>query len=111
MELARHQHGAVTVLRPIGAISGEDAEGFRVQVQRVARLAMGRIALDLSETSFIDSRGLEAIVDLGDELGSIGQALRLCNVPDTLREVLALTGVADRVEQYEDAGSAARSFL
>ena len=54
-------------------------------------------------------RGKESLFP--DDLSAGGRALRLCGTGETLREVLELTGLADRFEFYEDVNIAVRSFL
>ena len=111
MEMQRYQHGAVTVLKPVGPLSGDDAEAALALMRTVSAQTMGRFAVDLSAVPFVDSRGLEVLAEVSDEMGGSGQALRLCNVPEAVREVFGLTGLARRFEHFDDAAGAARSLL
>jgi anti-anti-sigma factor len=111
MEIQRRQHGAVTVLRPEGALAGADAERLKEEASNASARSLGRVAIDLSGVTFTDSRGLEVLVELADEASQSGRTLRLCSVPETLREVFGLTGIGDGFDLFQDAASAARSFL
>jgi len=111
MDITEQRSGAVVVLAPKGPISQRDADQFRSRAQAVLAKSMGRFVVDLSAAPFADSRGLEVLADLSDELVHSGQALKLCGVNETLREVFALTDIAPMFEQYEDVHSAVRSFL
>ncbi len=111
LEIDERRHGAVTVLRPNGAISGEDAAVLLERIGDAAGRSLGRIVLDAGAAPFVDSAGLEALLDAADRMAESGQSLKLCAVNETLREVLALTGLARRFEQYEDVQAAVRSFL
>jgi anti-anti-sigma factor len=111
MEIDEQTKGAVKVLRPRGPLCQADAEQFhRCAVERSGQ-NMGRVVIDASGIPFVDSRGLEVLVELGDELSQTGLALKLCGATETVREVLDLTDLASNFEYYEDVGTAVRSFL
>jgi len=103
--------GAVTFLRPDGAIAREDAPAFGRALRDAARSSVGRLVVDGSAVPFMDSTSLEAMLDVTDELAQAGRVLKLCSLHDTVRECLELTGLASRFDIYEDGVSAARSFL
>ena len=111
MEIAETTKGAVRVLRPRGPLCLADAEQFKRVASEAAGAAMGRLVVDASGIPYVDSRGLEVLVDLGETLADSGQTLKLCSVNETLREVFDLTDVSAALEQYEDVNAAVRSFL
>jgi anti-anti-sigma factor len=111
MEIQEHRHGAVTVIKPRGPLVQADAEGFRASAGDAVGRSMGRCVVDASEVPYVDSQGLEALVALGSALEAAGRTLRMCGVTETVREVLDVTGLADRFEFFEDANAAVRSFL
>lgn len=111
MEIQEQRHGAVTVVKPQGPLVVGDAEEFRVRLADTMTRSLGRFVVDASAIPYVDSLGLEALVQSTDELGASGRALRLCGACETLREVLELTGLADRFEHYVDVNTAVRSFL
>ncbi len=67
--------------------------------------------VDAAGVPFVDSRGLEVLVESAGDLSQSGRSLKLCGVGDTLREVLDLTGLDSLFEFYEDVNAGARSFL
>ncbi|MEM9066198.1 MAG: STAS domain-containing protein [Planctomycetota bacterium] len=111
MEITKRQHGAVTIIRPDGPLVAEDAERFAREATDAASEAIGRLVVDATSVGYLDSAGLEALLALSDSLETAGRALSMCGVVDTVREAMELTGVAARCEFFDDAGSAARSFL
>lgn len=111
MRIDEQTHGAVTVVRPRGPIAQQDAALFGTAVRDAAAKSLGRLVIDACEVPFVDSVGLETILDLSDELARSGQALKLSGVCETVREALDLTEVLAAIEQYEDVPSAVRSFL
>jgi anti-sigma B factor antagonist len=111
MELSEHKVGAVVVVKPNGPLVSSGAEGLRNRVRSLAAEAMGRVVIDMESVSFVDSKGIEALLDSSDILASSGMALRVCGTTDTVYEALRLTGSADAFDFHIDANSAARSFL
>lgn len=111
MNIREQRHGAVTVLAPVGPLVQEDGKTLVGRASRALEKSLGRIVIDASGVPFVDSAGLEALVEVAEQLSKRGQMLRLCGANETLREVIDLTDLGSRFEYYEDAGDAARSFL
>jgi anti-sigma B factor antagonist len=111
MDIHESRQGAVTVLKPVGPLVLTDADQFRLRVTEVMSRSLGRFVVDASGVPYVDSRGLEALVDATEELGRAGQTLRLCGATETVREVMDITDVGSLFEHYEDVTSAVRSFL
>lgn len=74
------------------------------------RAGVGRVVFDAGDIPFADSQGIELLLDVADQLSTIGQPMRLASVGGTLREILEVTGVADRFDYYEDVPQAVRSL-
>lgn len=111
MEIQEQRHGAVVVLKPLGPLAGADAGQFRDCALQQASAALGRLAVDASSVPFVDSAGIECLMDLSDELARGGRTMKLCAVTETVREVLDLTGFAEQFEFFQDVNSGVRSFL
>lgn len=111
MKLQEQQHGAVTVYRPDGPLAEGSVPPFTTAVRAGAARNMGRVVLDLSAVPFVDSAGLEALLDLTDQLGHGGRSLKLCCVNKTVQQVLELVELISYFDLYDDANSAVRSFL
>ena len=111
MRIEEQRHGAVTVVKPEGPLIGSDAEALATKLSDVRVASMGRMALDMSATPYVDSEGLAALVKATESMGSSGQVLRLCGVNETIREVLELTELSSLFDHYKDANSAVRSFI
>ncbi|MBL4591028.1 MAG: STAS domain-containing protein [Phycisphaerales bacterium] len=112
MRIEESQHGAVTVIRPLGPLASQgDATLLDEHARKAVKQSHGRVVLDASKVSFIDSFGLEALVDISDRLASSGKSFRICGISETLREVFAITELTAKFQQYEDVQGAVRSFL
>jgi anti-sigma B factor antagonist len=111
MALKELKVGAVHVLRPEGPLKGADAEEFRGRCIQLIAASLGRCVVDASAVQFVDSMGLEALLDANDSLAETGQSLKLCGVNEGVRQVLELTELSPNFEYFADVGAAARSFL
>ena len=111
MEISTQRQGAVSVVKPQGALLQAEAEQVKTTLLQTASANLGRVVLDMEAIPFVDSRGLEVLVEVSEELSEGGQVLKLCGANKTVREVLEITELAAQFEYFEDASSAARSFL
>lgn len=111
MQIAEHQQGAVTVVAPKGPLCAADAEQFKNVAQQVIDRSLGRIVVDASGIPYLDSRGLEVLLDVTEKLWESGKALKLCAPCETVREVMELTDLAGHFEYYQDVNTAVRSFI
>ena len=111
MKVAVEQCGGVAVMKPEGAITWANAEEFKTEMFEAIGENLGRIILDASLISYLDSKGLGVLVELTQQLSRSGKTLKLCHVNDTVRQVIELTGLRSLFEHFEDVNSAVRSFL
>jgi anti-anti-sigma factor len=111
MQIEQQRQGAVTVVKPQGPLTEQDAPALRNHLREALTESLGRFVVDASGIPFVDSAGLEALVDASEEMNKSGLALKFCSVPETIAQVFSLTGLSDHFEQYEDVNSAIRSFL
>jgi anti-sigma B factor antagonist len=111
MKINEQRQGAVTVLKPEGPLIDKDAADFKSRAGTFIRDSMGRIVLDMSDIPFVDSKGLEAMVELAEEMAGQGQSLKLSAISKTVREVLEVTELVSHFDHFDDVNSAIRSFL
>ena len=111
MNLEARQVGAVQVIRPAGPVTRDGSDEVKAALLEGVRTHLGRVVLDASAVTYVDSKALESLVEVAEVLAASGRALKLCALNETLREVIDLTGLAPQFEQYEDANAAARSYL
>jgi anti-anti-sigma factor len=111
MELLTQQRGAVVIVRPVGPLTGAEADTFKTRVRDLIRENLGRIVIDASVVPYVDSPGLESLADVAQELARGGKGLKLFAANQTLRQVIELTGLSSQFEHFDDANSAVRSFL
>ena len=111
MEIKEQRYGAVLVVRPEGPLKSDDAAAFKTRMTRALGESLGRCVIDASAIQFIDSKGLETLLEVNEAVAQTGYLLKLSGTNETIREVLDLTQLASQFEQYPDLNSAVRSFL
>lgn len=111
MEIREQKVGAVHVLRPEGPLKSDVADLFKGRILELVTTSLGRCVVDASAIQFVDSKGLEALVDANEAMTRTGQCLRLSGVNETVQQVLELTELAPLFELYPDVNRAVRSFL
>lgn len=110
MKIEQRKHGAVLIIRPDGPLTGSDTRPVRECLDTAMITHAGRFVLDASSIPFLDSQGLEMLVDFGERIAAMGRSLKISGANETVREVFELTEVADLFEYFETPGAAARSF-
>lgn len=110
MQITEQRQGAVTVVTPQGPLSQSDADDFKDHMEAVLVKSLGRFVIDVQEVPFVDSRGLEVLLELSEDLAQSGRSLKICGVNETVREVLDLTELATLFERFADATTAVGSF-
>ena len=80
MEIRERKHGAVTVIRPLGPLTEPDAEELLLRMLDVRERSLGRMVLDASDVLYVDSHGLEVLVEVGDDI--IIASYALCDVDE-----------------------------
>jgi len=72
-------------------LSGAAATNVRDQIASTLQPAHSNLEVDLSETTFVDSSGLGALISLHKTLRARGGQLRLINPSATCQQLLELT--------------------
>ena len=109
MRIAQEQRGKAVVLAPRGPLIGTEADRLRKRVAKALEEGADPLVLDVSGVPFLDSRGLELLVDTTERLIRGGKALRICGANDLLSEVLELTDIASLFERFDDVDAAVGS--
>ncbi len=108
MKIDVKPHASVAVVTPHGAITVEEAEEFREKLAASIREREGRVVLDMEYTPYLDSAGIEALLELCSTASAMHP--RLANLGETCREALDLTSVLQELEVYDTVENAIRSY-
>jgi len=100
----------IGVVRPKGRLTMASAPQFSRTVSDLVESGCSRIVVDLSQTSFIDSSGLGALVASLKTTRKAGGDLRLAATTEQIDTVLQLTNL-NRVLQPSPTVAAARALF
>ncbi len=110
MSVTVTNEGSICVLTVSGEFVGNDVTEFRELAQRKLSDDGRDFIVDMSEATTIDSMGLEALTWLrresADELGMV----KLCRVPETIKQILTITRLSSQFEQVDLIDEALTSF-
>ena len=108
MNLRFEEHGPLCVVELQGELVGDSVDAFRRGCLERVEAGARRFIIDLAEVLLVDSAGLEAILDLADEVGS-HQGRCVLAAPDSgLRSILEITRLHERIEIHAAVDAAAR---
>ena len=111
MDVTKHQQGQVVVLAARGPIIDGQMEELSTAFDGCIESRTTRIVLELRAVPFIDSHGLERILDFAARTDAIGGNLRLAAPNELCRDILVATRIDGMVRVYADRESAVRSLL
>jgi anti-anti-sigma factor len=87
-------HGARTVIRVIGEVDVSNARDLHDAALAAIPATAGCAVVDLADTTYLDSTGIEMLFRLAEVLHTRRQELRLLVPPDaTVRTVVELTRI------------------
>jgi anti-sigma B factor antagonist len=102
--------GSVTIVHCKGRIvAGEETEAVRAHIAHLLRDRRS-LLLDLGEVEFLDSSGLGTIVRALSSTRQVRGDLKLCNVPESVRKVLALSHLTKVFDTHDSEESAIAAF-
>ncbi len=104
------RHGSVTVIRPDGPVRAENIEELNDDVNQHLNGGIPYVVIDFTDAPLIDGAGLEWILDLDETCCRRGGCVRLCNVGELCQDLLRITAVGARVQQFPDLTLALGSF-
>lgn len=111
MKIEQQQVGTVDVFAPVGPLVEKDGEDFSSLLLQRVRSSNARVVVAMHGVPYMDSVAVEGLLDATDGLSDRATSLKIVEMTSTCREILELTGVAERFQFFEDVQDAVRSFL
>ena len=110
MKIGTQSHGSVSVVIPHGPLAGDELGDFRQRCQAVIDQKSGRVVLDMSDVPYLDSAGIETLLELCIGQPAASAQPRLAQLGETCREALDLTDMLGRLNVFDTVESAIRSY-
>jgi len=111
MKVEQQKIGTVDVFTPVGALVDQDADAFSKQLLQRVKGSNPRVVVSMQEAPYVDSTALEGLLSATEELANRAASLKLAALCPTCREILELTGLANRFRLFKDVQDAVKSFL
>jgi anti-anti-sigma factor len=104
------KQGAVCVVRPQVPLAGEQCDKLRDAALKGLGAGRPMLVIDLQGTPLIDGAGLETLIELRERIEARGGSVKLAALNPLCADILRVTGVGDKFEQYSVVKSAVGSF-
>jgi anti-anti-sigma factor len=85
--------GDIWIFRPFGRIDTGHSEDLDNALTEGICQGMRYIVLDLTDTSYISSSGIRAVIKAAKAVKADGGMISLCGMRDPVKEVFTLTGI------------------
>ncbi len=103
-------HSNITILVPHGPLVAEETIDLRRAVQSATASQTKRVVVDLADVPYMDSGGIELLLELGNVNVSPLQRPKLAALSETCMEALELTDTLPRLEVFDTVENALRSY-
>lgn len=110
MKISFQDFEHVSVLTLSGEFTADDLDAFRRVVQDRLQQGARHVVLHCEHLEFVDSAGLESLLELQEDLGGRGGQLRLVKPDATVSTILELTRLDLALEAHDDLEGAVRSL-
>lgn len=110
MNVKCEDYDHVTVVSISGEFNADATEPFRKQIdERLAR-KVRFFVIDLQQTTFLDSKALEALLWVQEQCDERLGTTRLCNPDETCRKILQVTRLDGRFDVFADVAEAVKTM-
>jgi anti-sigma B factor antagonist len=111
LNIKERQAGDVTILDMDGKVTiGEGSVALRTAIRRLLEEGKKKILLNLSGVGYIDSSGIGELVSSYTAINKDEGQLKLLNLTQKLRDLLAITKLLTVFDVYEDESEALNSY-
>ena len=110
MRIHSQDYNDVTVIELQGEVDSEIAEGLRSLIVETIAAQRAGIVLNMSDVSFIDSRGLELLLWVRDYCRQNKTQLRLAGLDENCEKILEITRLQDEFDGHAELAEAVKSF-
>ncbi|MHC4513458.1 MAG: STAS domain-containing protein [Planctomycetota bacterium] len=110
MKIVEQKQSAVVVLKPEGSLDSADSPELEAAVLRTIANGETRVVIDLSQVSYITSRGLRVFLLGAKKMATAGGRLAVCSLQEFARKVFDAVGFQEVVPVFDTAAQAVESL-
>ncbi len=111
MKCESMRQGNVLTLTPCGLLAGADVDDVQAVLGSAVTESSTEIIIDASGIIFVDSKGLEMLLEAAEHVIQNGKTLKVAGANANLREVLEITELAPLFRFHETALEALEGCL
>jgi anti-anti-sigma factor len=110
MNIRCEDYDHVTVVGLAGEFTADATDNFKKQIDERLERKVRFFVVDLEQTTFLDSKGLESLLWLQEQCDeNLGQ-VRLCKPDETCRKILNVTRLDARFDIFADVTEAVKTM-
>jgi anti-anti-sigma factor len=110
MNIRCEDYDHVSVLSISGELNADSTESFRKHIDERLLRKVRFFVIDLQQTIFMDSKGLEALLWVQEQCDERLGTVRLCNPDETCRKILQVTRLDGRFDVFADVTEAVKTM-
>jgi anti-anti-sigma factor len=110
MSIVADTYGSMTVLAASPVLTKNEVDEFgRIGSEQV-RAGVRWFILDLAKLTYLDSRGLEGLLDFQEEVEERGGCVKVAGLKGPCRQIFEMVRFDKKFETFETVHDALRSF-
>lgn len=110
MKLTCENYDQLSVLCLQGDLAAEGVALLRKRVGELMQAKTRDLVLDLTQSEFVDSQGLESLLWVQEQCGEQLGQMRLAGVTPHVEKILQVTRLLSRFDRHGDVDSAIKSL-
>lgn len=100
------QRSGAIVVHVDNPLRQDEAQRLQQQLEQPLRQGIPQVIVDMTSTPLVDGAGLEWLLDLDGQCSQAGGSVRLCGVNELCQDILLITGIGNRLEQFDTLSAA-----
>jgi len=118
MKITKENYGQAVILVCSGELTDDSLDAFRHAVEQIKQRndegsdqpdAVADLVLDFEAVPFIDSAGLEYLLDLQEKFAEKLGRIKLANLNENIAEILKITRLDNAFERFKDVPDAVKA--
>ena len=110
MKIEMQQYSDVFVLQLQGEFTGDTIKSLEDVASNVFASKVSGVVLDMTKVVFIDSKALEAMVELSEKCRETTRQLKVAGLDENCAKILELTRLLPQFDTYAELTEAVKSF-
>jgi anti-sigma B factor antagonist len=110
MNIRCEDYDHVTVVGLTGEFTTDSADTFKKSIEERLERKVRFFVVDLEQTTFIDSKGLESLLWLQEQCDEHLGQVRLCKPDETCKKILNVTRLDSRFDVFGDVTEAVKTM-